>query len=362
MTQAAAPAPFSGNGYTETTNYHSEHQHNGAPLSRRHEYTNARGLSGNAQMIEDRFNTLPSQPPQPQPVTYVQALYDYEADDRTSLSFHEGDIIQVITQLDSGWWDGVINGVRGWFPSNYCQPISNPQDILEERHHDDHDDPEGLDDNDDYDEHFDDDDATSEYDDGAQLPIEGITNSERARADFWIPQATQDGRLFYYNTVTGESREDLPLESPSSATESGPRDRMNVNVADRTRAPQQMASQRYLQDEDYESEATSATELDGESLMMASTGSLVGYLHWNHISLANKRSRRGGGHLAQKPMEYHLLSRWSRLADSAISPSAQPSQIRVGLLRRPPLRTHPTPHHHNQLFRVHFSTMAQLLH
>src|SRR4051812_35144569 len=48
----------------------------------------------------------------PQLVMYVRALYDYEADDRTSLSFHEGDIIQVITQLESGWWDGVINGVR----------------------------------------------------------------------------------------------------------------------------------------------------------------------------------------------------------------------------------------------------------
>src|SRR4051794_21176445 len=48
----------------------------------------------------------------PPPGMYVRALYDYEADDQTSLSSHQGDIIQVITQLDSGWWDGVINGVR----------------------------------------------------------------------------------------------------------------------------------------------------------------------------------------------------------------------------------------------------------
>ena len=64
----------------------------------------------------------------PQPVMYVRALYDYEADDRTSLSFHEGDVIQVITQLESGWWDGVINNVRGWFPSNYCSVIVNQDD------------------------------------------------------------------------------------------------------------------------------------------------------------------------------------------------------------------------------------------
>lgn len=58
---------------------------------------------------------------------YVRALYDYEADDRIILSFHEGDVIQVITQLESGWWDGVINSVRGWFPSNFCQIISTEE-------------------------------------------------------------------------------------------------------------------------------------------------------------------------------------------------------------------------------------------
>ena len=57
---------------------------------------------------------------------YVRALYDYDADDRTSLSFRQGDIIQVITQLESGWWDGVIHGVRGWFPSNYCAVVNAP--------------------------------------------------------------------------------------------------------------------------------------------------------------------------------------------------------------------------------------------
>jgi len=66
---------------------------------------------------------------------YVRALYDYDADDRTSLSFHEGDIIQVITQLESGWWDGVINGVRGWFPSNYCQIISSTEEIPDQVQH-----------------------------------------------------------------------------------------------------------------------------------------------------------------------------------------------------------------------------------
>ncbi len=62
------------------------------------------------------------------PPVFVRAIYDYEADDRTSLSFRKGDFIQVLTQLDSGWWDGVINNVRGWFPSNYTAYVTNNDD------------------------------------------------------------------------------------------------------------------------------------------------------------------------------------------------------------------------------------------
>lgn len=224
-------------------------------------------------------------PQQPAPVMYVRALYDYEADDRTSLSFHEGDVIQVITQLESGWWDGVINGVRGWFPSNYCQVLSNPEDVLEDRHHDEEEDDD-LDGDEMYDDQYGplDDGGEAEREHAAQqLPIDGFGNSggggdsnSKARADFWIPQATPDGRLFYYNTMTGESSMELPLESPSSATENGPRDRMNVAMPEKTRPPQEMMAQgAFMEEEEYESEGNSASELDGESIMMASTGSLV---------------------------------------------------------------------------------------
>ncbi|KAK3944589.1 putative cell division control protein 25 protein [Diplogelasinospora grovesii] len=207
---------------------------------------------------------------------YVRALYDYEADDRTSLSFHEGDVIQVITQLESGWWDGVINGVRGWFPSNYCQIITSPDELPEP---DEHGDVEHLhmheeaDDQDVYEEGFDDDDEGSDHDDIEGLPLEG-TEGDRSRADFWIPQATPDGRLFYYNTMTGESSSELPLESPSSFNETGPRDRMNVHVPDRTRPPPEMMARGLMQDEEDESDGNSASELEGEALMAASRGSL----------------------------------------------------------------------------------------
>ncbi|ORX73514.1 ras GEF [Anaeromyces robustus] len=50
--------------------------------------------------------------------TLVEAKEDYIAQGADQLSFKKGDIIQVITRLDSGWWDGFCNEKRGWFPSN----------------------------------------------------------------------------------------------------------------------------------------------------------------------------------------------------------------------------------------------------
>ncbi|OTB04960.1 hypothetical protein M426DRAFT_73105 [Hypoxylon sp. CI-4A] len=209
----------------------------------------------------------------PQGTLYVRALYDYEADDRTSLSFHEGDVIQVITQLESGWWDGVINGVRGWFPSNYCQIIENPEEIPEQMQNDDGENGNGeLDDPAMYDMELED-DMESDQDDFSGLPLEGARTSRKSGADFWIPQATPDGRLYYYNTMTGESSMELPLESPSF-NETGPRDRMNVKMPEKSRVPPEMMARGLTQDEDEDSEATSASELEGELLMKSSMSSL----------------------------------------------------------------------------------------
>lgn len=196
---------------------------------------------------------------------YVRALYDYEADDRTSLSFRQGDTIQVITQLASGWWDGIINGVRGWFPSNYCAVISgpdgsshDPQPIRESSAES----PSG------------DDNKDSDSDiniDGPlplSLPREETENTEREEeAAFWIPQATPDGRLFYFNTLTGVSTMELPLETPTSANETGPRDRMNIRAPDQTRPPLEIMAGGLEGDYD---ECDSTSELEGESLMPTS--------------------------------------------------------------------------------------------
>ncbi|KJZ76059.1 hypothetical protein HIM_04515 [Hirsutella minnesotensis 3608] len=202
---------------------------------------------------------------------YVRALYDYEADDRTSLSFHRGDVIQVITQLESGWWDGVINGVRGWFPSNYCEVVNNPDDLPDntsngqlERLHGE------MDGNDDAEASFGPEDE-SEAEGPSDLPLEGTAVADNSRADFWIPQATPDGRLFYYNMMTGDRSMELPLESPGSSAETGAQDRMNVAIPDKTRLPPEMMARGLTQDEDEDS-VTSASEAEGESILLASRG------------------------------------------------------------------------------------------
>jgi len=53
-----------------------------------------------------------------------RALYDYDAENPDDLSFKEGDIITVLDKTDpSGWYEGEVSGVRGFFPSNFVEEI-----------------------------------------------------------------------------------------------------------------------------------------------------------------------------------------------------------------------------------------------
>ncbi|KAI8324083.1 SH3-domain-containing protein, partial [Martensiomyces pterosporus] len=49
----------------------------------------------------------------------VRALYDFASDEASGLSFSRGDVIEVLARLESGWWNGICEENRGWFPSNY---------------------------------------------------------------------------------------------------------------------------------------------------------------------------------------------------------------------------------------------------
>ena len=201
---------------------------------------------------------------------YVRALYDYDADDRTSLSFRQGDTIQVITQLSSGWWDGIINGIRGWFPSNYCVVVSAPDESSARYDRQQATGGETESGTEDEYEGYDDEADTTVRSNDLSISPEGDQSNEPEFPAYWIPQATPGGRLFYFNTMTGSTTMELPLETPTSVNEQGPRDRMNVNVPEQTRAPPQMMVAGYEQLEDPGEELTS--ESDADSMARGKTG------------------------------------------------------------------------------------------
>mmetsp|Transcript_26170 Transcript_26170/g.36847 ORF Transcript_26170/g.36847 Transcript_26170/m.36847 type:complete len:438 (-) Transcript_26170:162-1475(-) len=54
----------------------------------------------------------------------ARAIYEYQGENETDLSFAEGEIINVLDKSDpSGWWQGEINGRVGFFPSNFIEEI-----------------------------------------------------------------------------------------------------------------------------------------------------------------------------------------------------------------------------------------------
>jgi son of sevenless-like protein len=57
----------------------------------------------------------------------VRALYPFQSTDHSSLCFKKGDFIEVLAQLETGWWDGWCDGNRGWFPSNYVEVVDDDE-------------------------------------------------------------------------------------------------------------------------------------------------------------------------------------------------------------------------------------------
>ncbi|KAF8578064.1 ras GEF [Ramaria rubella] len=76
--------------------------------------------------------------------SHVLALHDFTpiAPNATCLSFRAGQIIQVLNRDASGWWDGELDGRRGWFPSNYVSGLDQvgrlKDEVLVELHRTNH--------------------------------------------------------------------------------------------------------------------------------------------------------------------------------------------------------------------------------
>lgn len=100
---------------------YSAHQHTFLPHSDRATTSNITPTEPVQQQEEqgvqyDQYTSL-----------FCRASYDYDAQDASALSFRRGDIIEVLTQQPSGWWDGLLGDERGWFPSNYVTIISDEE-------------------------------------------------------------------------------------------------------------------------------------------------------------------------------------------------------------------------------------------
>jgi len=54
----------------------------------------------------------------------ARADHDYTATDDSELSFKKGDIILIVGEDPSGWWDGELNGIAGQFPQTYVTVMS----------------------------------------------------------------------------------------------------------------------------------------------------------------------------------------------------------------------------------------------
>jgi len=63
----------------------------------------------------------PRAPPRAPQRPKATALYDYSATSSEELSFRTGDQITILKKDDSGWWEGELNGQKGWVPANYMQ-------------------------------------------------------------------------------------------------------------------------------------------------------------------------------------------------------------------------------------------------
>lgn len=75
----------------------------------------------------DRLSLLPA-------VQTVRALFPFKGENNDELCFEQGDIITLTRTPEGGWYEGTLNDMTGWFPSNYVEPIdlsSSPTDQLD---------------------------------------------------------------------------------------------------------------------------------------------------------------------------------------------------------------------------------------
>ncbi|XP_077111675.1 unconventional myosin-Ie-like isoform X2 [Ranitomeya variabilis] len=83
-----------------------------------------RRLSKEVKPVPGGGRAKPAPKPKPQPqLPRCRALYAYDAQDTDELSFNANDVLDIVREDPSGWWQGRIRGREGLFPGNYVDKI-----------------------------------------------------------------------------------------------------------------------------------------------------------------------------------------------------------------------------------------------
>jgi endophilin-A len=82
----------------------------------------------NGSATSSDWNKAPSAPAanvnNGKPKAQCKAIYDFEAQNPGELEFKEGQMIDLVSQIDENWYEGKTNGKTGFFPISYVQVIT----------------------------------------------------------------------------------------------------------------------------------------------------------------------------------------------------------------------------------------------
>ncbi|XP_074514963.1 rho guanine nucleotide exchange factor 7a isoform X2 [Sebastes fasciatus] len=83
-------------------------------------------LGRSSKLLQNQFRSLDMSENSGQQLL-VRARFNFQQNNEDELSFDKGDLIGVTRQEDGGWWEGMLNGRTGWFPSNYVREIKGSE-------------------------------------------------------------------------------------------------------------------------------------------------------------------------------------------------------------------------------------------
>jgi endophilin-A len=91
------------------------------PYSQATSSTTANGTTSNDTWSMNSTST--SGPTKVDSAASAKALFDFKAENPGELELKEGQMIDLVSQIDENWYEGTVNGKSGFFPVSYVQVI-----------------------------------------------------------------------------------------------------------------------------------------------------------------------------------------------------------------------------------------------